>query len=60
MIKIVCVLLATAALGLCFSVTRKIGLLCVALLVFICPIPVLGLILIGGGGWLCMYRKKVE
>jgi EamA domain-containing membrane protein RarD len=60
MIKIMCVLIATGALGMFFSATRKISLLCVALLVFLYPIITLGLIVVVGGTGLYMYRRKVE
>jgi len=57
MIKIVSVLLVTALVGLAFSATRAIGLLGLAVLALLYPIPVLGLILFGGGVWLYLWKR---
>ena len=49
MLDLTLALVVVAALGLCFSTTRQIGILSVAALCFIYPALVIVLILIGGG-----------
>lgn len=49
MLSLTVALLVTAALSLSFSSTRKMGILSIALLCFLFPLPVLALLLIAGG-----------
>lgn len=58
MTKIISALVVTAALGMLFAPTRRIGLLCVALLAYLYPIPVITLILIGGVS-IYYYKQKM-
>jgi hypothetical protein len=48
MLSITAALICTASLGLLFASTRKLGILAVALLCFLFPVPVLSLLLVGG------------
>lgn len=51
-------LAAVASVGLMFSSTRQLGLLCLALLCVLYPWPVSALLLIGGGAFVFLsYRK---
>lgn len=49
MLSLTVALLVTAALSLSFSSTRKMGILSIAILCFLFPLPILALLLIAGG-----------
>ena len=53
--QLIAALVTGATLSMLFSNTRNIGILCVAVLTFLFPIPMVILVLFGGGTYL--YRK---
>ncbi|SFC17489.1 hypothetical protein SAMN05216344_110120 [Polaromonas sp. OV174] len=49
MLDLTVVLMVVAALGLMFSSTRQLGILSMAVLCFLYPVPVIAVLLIAGG-----------
>lgn len=48
MIALTCALITAAVLSMCFPQTRSIGIICVTVLCFLYPIPVISVLILGG------------
>lgn len=57
MLDLTLALVVVAVLGLCFSSTRQIGILSIAVLCFVYPALVIVLILIGGSAFFYLRQR---